>query len=186
MIFGTLTRFKAEATLIGKILTTYSELEIGLLHCVNVLKEDFDGVFTSMYKKRGESARLKEAVKIGKPLYAAIKLDGEFDAGITAMNYCREIRNQYAHAVWWDDYSEQLAFANPEDLIKPGHKVENLVSLVPRHVSAELLQEQEKYFHHAGWLLTWVNFEGQLRRNKIKENGHMKPTPLKKPNMHLP
>jgi hypothetical protein len=48
----------AEVTAIGRLLTDYNNLEVGLLHCVQQGIGDFDRAFKTMFAKR---ARLHES-----------------------------------------------------------------------------------------------------------------------------
>jgi hypothetical protein len=123
-------KFVKEGLSVGRILTGYINLEVGLMHCVQVgLGGDFDIVVKKMFKQRGEKRRIDEAEKLGAPAYAKIKLETEFQKAIRDMRHCLKIRNQYAHWVWWDDYSGKLAFAKLEDLARRKRKVPNLDKL---------------------------------------------------------
>jgi hypothetical protein len=62
-------RFPNEAAMIGRLLAGYAELEIGLLHCVSVVREDFDAVLKSMFRTRGETRRIDVADALGRQLY---------------------------------------------------------------------------------------------------------------------
>lgn len=120
-------KFVKEGNAVGRILTGYINLEVGLMHCVQVgLDGDFDTVLKKMFKKRGETLRINEAERLGWPAYQANGLENDFRKAIMALRHCLKIRNQYAHWVWWDDYSGKLAFANLEDLSKRKRKVPNL------------------------------------------------------------
>jgi hypothetical protein len=116
----------AEVTTIGRLLTGYNNLEVGLLHCVQQGIGDFDRAFKTMFAKRGETARVIAAQAIGRPAYQALGLVEDFDLAITTIRHAMKIRHQYAHWTWWDDNSGQLAIANLEDLAKNPGPVDNL------------------------------------------------------------
>jgi hypothetical protein len=108
--------FKHEGGVIGRLLAGYTNLEIGLLNCVQVATSDFDATLKAMFRIRGETERVLKAEKLGEPAYKTIKLDSAFRAAVGSIRHCLKIRNQYAHCVWWDDFSGQLAFANIEEV----------------------------------------------------------------------
>jgi hypothetical protein len=67
-------KFIKEGLSVGRILTGYINLEVGLIHCVQVgLGGDFDTVIKKMFKRRGEKLRIDEAEKLGAAAYAKIK-----------------------------------------------------------------------------------------------------------------
>jgi hypothetical protein len=181
-------RFVKEGQAVGRILTGYSDLEVGLMHCVQMgLGGDFDTVLKAMFKKRGETLRINEAERLGSPAYDARGLGAEFRKALTALRYCLKIRNQYAHWVWWDDNTGKLAFANLEDLSKRKRKVPNLDKLKAYHMDIALLTKQEAYFVYVDHLLGWVNYEGRLIAEQLNINPlGKKPSPPRRPPMRLP
>jgi hypothetical protein len=87
-------------------------------------------------------------------------LDADFRAATAAMSHCLDIRNQYAHWIWWDDNSGQLALANIEDIAKMAMPVNELAQLNPGHFDAALLHEPGAYFVYTDLLDV-----GELRRS---------------------
>jgi hypothetical protein len=145
------------------------------MHCVQVALNDFDGVLKAMFRRRSERYRIGEGERLGSPPYTSLGLQVEFQAAITAMRHCLTIRNQYAHWIWWDDYSGRLAFANIEDIAKITTPVNDLSLLNPHHVDATLLAEQEAYFVYVDHALAWVNHEGRAKRGLIARGLPNKP-----------
>jgi three-Cys-motif partner protein len=137
---------------------------------------DLDAVLKKMFRVRGETRRINEAEKLGQPDYHRLGLAGDFQWAVRVVRYCLEIRNQYAHWVWWDDNSGKLAFANLEDLAQRKRPVRDLTKLKAHHVDAALLEAQEAYFVYADEYLAWVNYEGCARGGKLKHGN-----PLHKP-----
>ena len=80
-------RFPQEATIIGRLLAGYGDLEFDLCYCVAVARDDFDMAFKSMFRLDS----------IGRSKYRELKLGTQFAEAIAATDYCRRIRNQYAH-----------------------------------------------------------------------------------------
>src|ERR1700730_13427466 len=108
--------YSDEAKIIGNLLAGYTDLEVGLLNCIQVVRTfEFDTVLKAMFRVRGETNRIKIADALGRVPYRELGLEGSFIKVIGAMNFCMKIRNQYAHCVWWDDNTKKLAFANLEE-----------------------------------------------------------------------
>jgi len=178
--------FAVEGEMIGRLLTGYANLEVGLLNCVHMVLGELDTPLKAMFKIRGESRRIKEAVKLGQRPYNALGLGTDFQRAIAAMRYCLLIRNQYSHWVWWNDYSGKIAFANLEDVALRKSTVKDLRRLQPHHVDATLLSSQEAYFAYTDQCLAWVNYEGRRRAGSLARNPLTKPNRLKKPDLRLP
>jgi hypothetical protein len=178
--------FPKEGAAVGRMLAAYSDLEIGLMNAVQVARKDFDSVFKTMYRTRGETQRLDIGDALGRQIYAEQKLGTEFSMAVGAVRHCLRIRNQYSHCIWWNDNSGRLALADLETIAVSSEKVNDLLNLETRYVDMPLLIEQEAYFNHADDLLTWVNFErrariGDLKRPPVFE----KPKQLKRPALHI-
>jgi hypothetical protein len=187
-IMAPFSKFAKEGDTIGRLLAGYSNIEIGLMHCGQVATGDFDTVLRKMFGVRGEAKRINAAEMLGLPEYKRLKLSMDFEKAIRAVRYCLKIRNQYAHWVWWDDYSGKLAFANIEDLTKYRRRVKDLTKLKAHHVDAALLAAQEAYFVYADELLAWINYEGRFREKKLgnaKKNPLLKPKGVKRPKLRL-
>jgi hypothetical protein len=178
--------FAVEGEIVGRLLTGYANLEVGLLNCVHLVLGDLDTPLKAMFKVRSESRRIKAAVKLGERPYNALGLGTDFQWAIEAMRYCLLIRNQYSHWVWWNDYSGKIAFANLEDVALRTSRVKDLRSLKPHHVDATLLSSQEAYFAYTDQCLAWVNYEGRYRAGTLAPNPVIKPKRLKKPDLRLP
>ena len=187
-IMAPFRKFPNEGDTIGRLLAGYSNIEIGLMNCVQVATGDFDAVIRKMFGARGETKRIHAADKLGLPEYRRLRLATEFEKAIGVVKYCLKIRNQYAHWVWWDDYSGRLAFANIEDLTKYKRPIKDLSKLKAHHVDAALLEAQEAYFVYADEFLAWINHEGRFRDKKLgtaTKNPLDKPKGVKRPKLRL-
>jgi hypothetical protein len=178
-------RFAVEGEIVGRLLTGYANLEVGLLHSVSMVLGDFDTPLKAMFNKRGESRRINEAVKLGQRGYEALRLGTDFQRAIAAMRYCLLIRNQYSHWVWWNDNSGKIAFANLEDVALRKSAIKELGKLKPHHVDATLLSSQEAYFAYTDQCLAWANYEGRFRAGSLVRNPLTKPKRRKRPNLRL-
>ncbi len=181
------TPFAKEAAIVGRLLAGYTTLEVGLMNCVQVVRDDLDTVLKAMFRARGETGRIDIADAFGRHYYAQHKLGTEFETAIGGVRYCLKIRNQFAHCVWYDDKSGKLAFTNLEEIAKGNAYLRNLDDLTILHVDEPLLAEQEAYFVYADDLIAWVNYEGRQRAGKIGTNPLPKPKrPTQPPLHHLP
>jgi hypothetical protein len=188
-IMAPFRKFAKEGDTIGRLLAGYSNIEIGLMHCVQMATGDFDAVLRKMFGVRGETKRINAAERLGLPEYWRLGLATEFKKSIRNVRHCLKIRNQYAHWVWWDDYSGKLAFANIEDLTTYKRPIKDLGKLKAHHVDAALLEAQEAYFVYADDLLLWINYEARLLNGKLgnaKRNPVNQPKSVKRPKLRLP
>jgi hypothetical protein len=184
-----LTPFKTfadEGATVGRLLAGYSNIEVSLMHCVQmVLKGDLNTVIKKMFGSRGETKRIKAAKRLGEAAYDGLGLGPDFRKAIGVALYCLKIRNQYAHWVWWDDNTGKLAFANLEDLGQRKRRVRDLTKLKAWHIDATLLAKQEAFFVYADDLLSWINFEGRYRSKVMRHQPLSKPKPMRRPKLRL-
>jgi hypothetical protein len=185
-ILAPFLEFKDESAVISRLLAGYTSLEVGLLHCVQVVRDDFDAVLKAMFRVRGETGRIDIADALGRQFYDDRSLATEFSMAVGVVRYCLRIRNQYAHCVWYNDNSGKLAFVNIEEIAKENKRLIDLTSLTVLHVDTPLLFEQEQYFVYADDLLSWINHEGRTRDGKMPSNPLKKRPPPKQPALHLP
>jgi hypothetical protein len=187
-ILGPFLKFHQEAAIIARILAGYTTLEVGMMHCVQVVRDDFDAMLKAMFRVRGETNRIDIADAFGRHFYHDIGLGTEFEMGIGAVKHGLKIRNQYAHCVWYDDRSDKLAFVNLEEIARDNARLLDLTSLTVMHTDVPLLAEQEQYFVYADEILAWTNFEGRVRKGIAASNPlNPKPAqPARQPALNLP
>ena len=64
-ILAPFRKFAAEGAAVGRLLAGYSNVEVGLLHCVVAGRGgDLDTVLKKMFRVRGETRRINEAEKL--------------------------------------------------------------------------------------------------------------------------
>jgi hypothetical protein len=185
MVMPAFHKFTGEAAIIGRLLAGYAELEIDLLHCVAVAREDFDAVLKAMFRARGETRRIDVADALGRQLYHAAGLGGDFDTAISAVRFCLRIRNQYSHCNWYDDLSGRLAFVNVEEIVKSNQAIEGFDNLTRYYIDVPTLEAQEQYFSYADALLTYANYEHRLRAGKLKSKVFERPPQMAQPPLHV-
>jgi len=186
MVMPAFHRFPNEAAIIGRLLAGYAELEIDLLHCVTVAREDFDATLKAMFRIRGETAHINVGDALGRQIYDKLQLGADFEMAVSAMRYCLKIRNQYAHCNWYDDRSGRLAFVNVEEIAKGNQPISGFDNLTRLYVDVPVLEEQEQYFGYAGDLIAYANYEGRFRKGKLKTQPLPKPAYVSQPPLHLP
>ena len=163
-ILGPFLKFPDEAAIIGRLSAGYTTLEIGLMNCVQVVRDDFDAVLKAIFRVRGATARIDIADALGRHFYDDRGLATEFGMAVGAVRHCLK----YAHCVWYDDHSGKLAFVNVEAIAKDNTKLKDLTSLTILHVDVPFLQAQEAYFVYADELLAWTNHEGPYETSKSR------------------
>lgn len=178
--------FPAEAALIGRMLAGYTDLELDLMHCVCAANGDFDTVLKAMYRSRGETQRINVADAFGRQIYRDLGLGTEFEMALGAVRHCMRIRNQFAHCVWWNDNTDQLALANLEEIALVNDKVIDLGGANVHHVNVPLLEEQFAYFEYASNLLIWVLHEGNKAAGRPAMPNVIKPGGRNQPDLFLP
>ncbi|SRR6266581_4266208 len=178
-------RFVNEAALVGKMLTGYAVLEIDLMHCVNSVSHDVNAVLKTMFKVRGEKRRVEIANDLGRELFNKIALVADFDFAIAATHHCREIRNQYAHCVWWDDNTPRLAFGAVENIAQQDAVV-TLADLAPDHVTVQFLQQQLNYFEYTDDFLIWLIRDSLRIQGKQFHPGVQRPAAQAQPALRIP
>ena len=185
-MLASFVKFHEEAAIIGRLLGGYTTLELDLMNCVQIVRDDFDAIFKAMFRVRGETNRIDVADALGRHYYHDHGIGQEFEIAIGVIRSCLRIRNQYAHCVWYDDNSSKLAFVDLEQIAKTNAKLQDLTSLTIFHVDVPLLQSQEEYFAYADDLLRWTNFEGRLRAGTASSNPTQKPKQLMPPKLNIP
>ena len=179
------TKFSNEGVIIGRLLAAYADLELSLFHCVNVTRDDFDTVYKAMFKERGETRRINMADIFGRQNYHKLGLGTHFEMAISSIRYCLKIRNQYAHCIWYDDYSGSLAFTNLEEITESNSIVQDLKDLTIRHIDVATLVQQEQYFEYTDSFLAWVNFEGRRVAGKPSTPQQPAPKQIERPSLYI-
>jgi len=174
LIMPVFQKFKAEGESIGQLIVVYGELEIALCRCVAEAVNDLDMVVRKLFRKRlGEAPRIKAAMSIDLPAYRSLGLEELFNELICEMHHCRDIRNQFAHCVFYEDpcATGHLLFSNVEERARQNEKIVELTSAsVPaKRISIVLLEQQETYFTYVLGRLALLENKARVRAGKRKE-----------------
>ena len=172
-----------EAAIIGQLLAGYSELEFELATCLIHFVHDEDAALKALFRPRGERVRIEVADGLMYDAISKLGLGPQYADAIGAMRHCLKIRNQFAHCHWMDkDINNQLAFTDLSEALKgAATKPLNI-----RSISLSLLQEQESYFIYARDCFWFIEFETQLRQEKIKSHRLSMPAKRSQPNLCNP
>jgi hypothetical protein len=178
-------KFRTEGEIIGRLVVGYGELEIDLCRCIAAAVGDLNMVVRKMFGLRGETLRVNTAVCIGKSIYELGGLGELFDETICGMRRCLKIRNQYAHCNFYDDDTGKLAVVDVEELVQQDVVIEDFASLTVKHLTHNLLKEQEHYFLHIRMCLDFLNCEGRVRAGTLAKNPFAVPEKVNLPQTHI-
>jgi hypothetical protein len=175
-------KFPAEAAAVGRLLAGYADLEISLLHCVQMARNgDLDTVVRDMFRRRGETQRIKTASKLGKPAYDALGLADRFSNTINDMRFCLSIRNCYAHCLWHDANIGHLCFVQLEEAARDPREITDLLGLTIRYVDMAILTNQEEYLDFVDHSISFLNYEGRRLKGDLANNPVPLPPPKPRP-----
>src|SRR5438552_13623646 len=99
-------RFHVEAAIIGRLLSAFGELEISVCDLAKKATGLGDSIMAALYRIRSTRIRLEAADALMRPVYVANDLEATYADAISAVFYCLQIRNQFAHCNWADDASK--------------------------------------------------------------------------------
>ncbi|MDZ7697612.1 MAG: hypothetical protein U5R49_12075 [Deltaproteobacteria bacterium] len=179
------SKFIDEGLIVGRLLAAYSDLELTLLQCVHATCENFDTVYKVMFKERGETRRINMADILGRHKYRELALGTQFEMALSSTRFCLKIRNQYAHCVWYDDYSGHLAFTDLERGTATNDIVNDFKDLTIRHIDHATLAQQEQYFEYTDSFLKWLNIEGRRLAGKPSYPQGNAPQQMNRPPLYL-
>ncbi|WFU77404.1 hypothetical protein QA645_22890 [Bradyrhizobium sp. CIAT3101] len=134
-----------QGKIIGKILVGYGELEVGLLSCLVAVERHIDLPVKRLFERMPAEKRIKLARQTLLPAFADAGLEADMKECLADLDWCRDLRNQYAHCQWGWTSNDGLFFVNLEQLaanhVGPITRVMNH----PRYLGVSLLKEQEAY-----------------------------------------
>jgi hypothetical protein len=173
-----------EASIIGFLLAGYGELEFELARCVAAtMKNDYDAASRVLFRTRGEEQRINIADALIRGHYETIGLTDQYGEALGAIRWCKNVRNQYAHAHWIDDEKAGLFFT---DLEKSAQSARGELMLEFVNVDESLLKQQEEYFCYALNWLEYLQSEYRLRDGQISSHNEKAPKIIPQPNRHNP
>ncbi|HLK26887.1 MAG TPA: hypothetical protein VKT30_19710 [Caulobacteraceae bacterium] len=176
-------RFDEEGHLVGRLLAAYGELELELAGCLIAVSGDMDRVVRSMFAHRGEERRIRDAGAMVGGDYDKAGLGGGFREALLDMHWCRTVRNQYAHCVWYDTPREGLCFCNLEAMALEARPI-NEIADGRRPIDVALLREQHEFFHYVRASFWHLAGEYKVWVGKLHKNSFPKPPRVQQPAKH--
>lgn len=156
---------QAEAEIVGRLLAGYSELELEMMQCVHLVSGDLDRAVRALYGERGEKKRIIQARQYSEAAFSSIGLAAQYAATFDDIDWCRAIRNQYAHCAWYYTSQEGLCFTDLEQLANGATLIAALTN-VKHPVHQALLSEQEAFFKYVQKRLWWLHQEYPILTGK--------------------
>ena len=177
--------FPEEGAIIGRLLAGYGELEFDAMVCVGTVISDHDVALKTMFRARGEKTRIDIADALGRRAYRNLGLENQFSEAIAAVQFCRRIRNQFAHCHWHNDLTGKLSFVRLTEIA--GNNIEaDLSNLTIHYVDVPLLELQETYFKFASRWLTYLNFEARKLAGSVATHPFEAPKKIDRPELYIP
>ena len=174
-------RYQAEAVLIGRILSSFGEIELTFCAGADAATEADKKLLKALYLLRTTSSRIDVADELMRPIYEQHRLLEPYTVTQTMVRYSLTIRNQYAHCNWADHPTAGLFFADLQTSAK-NRSFDHFY----KHVDIPLLTLQLEYL---GATLQWIrHMDGELMVRQRRVKGHAWPEPeaLLQPPLHNP
>lgn len=177
---------REEATIVGRLLAGYGELELSMCGCIaKIPGYDIHSGIKEIFGNKGAENRIKNAKKIMRVPYTDAGLGAEFSETMSDMNWCREIRNQFAHC-HWDDWSRRgLKFVDLEEVASMTGKVRKLAK-ASRYVSLTELREQEAFFRYVSTCFQILAHAYRCSVAGVTNRGLLRPAKMTRPPKHSP
>lgn len=173
-----------EFAIIGKLLAAYGDMEFDLMYSVAVV-HSIDMAIKTMFRPRGESARVEIADAMAREAYTKRGLETPWSEAIGNFKYCLRVRNQYAHCNWFWRSDTGLGFVDLQEmaLAKTHLRMQNL-TVYP--LDLKLLQEQEEYFAYVQSCLRYLTNAYARKALKPVIFDYPKPAKAQQPIQHRP
>jgi hypothetical protein len=175
-------RFPQEGGIVGRILAGYGELEFELSVCLTGVLRSESTAIRALFRTKGEETRILLADALMRPTFEEAGLIHPFAETIGDLNWCRKIRNQYAHCHWYDSPSEGLSFV---DIEKPA-KASASGPLLERKFRIKLpeLELQEAYFVYVRKCLWHLDYAHRKWAGLETILQYVRPPKLERPPLH--
>lgn len=183
IIHDFLKRFPDEMATIGRLVAGYGELEYGLARLLATVSKDEASAMKLIFRTRGESGRLAMLDAATEHRMDALGLAPHYKELRDAVRWCRDIRNQYAHAHWMEGKPSCLLFCNMDEAVK-GRGTAVVMDF--ERIGIDLLNEQEAYFNYAYQLIPYLKSSYVRRSHDPKARLRPKPKRVAQPKLHNP
>jgi hypothetical protein len=117
--------------------------------------------------------------------YATNGLGPKYRRALADMDWCRKVRNQYAHCNWYDTLAEGLCFIDLEHTATLKRKIKQ----VTKHrysIDAKLLARQEAYFKYVQKCFWFLGEAYEIKHGTKPRGGafHTWPARINRPPRH--
>jgi hypothetical protein len=142
-----------------------------------------------VFGERGAEKRIINCRKTMMPEFAKASLQDLLRETLDDLDWCREIRNQYAHCTWyWDQVDKKLCFVNLEELAKELTPIYDLM-VNRRQLDANLLEHQEAFFFYVKEMFThlkdaYLEYRLLLLTPRKPSYVYAKPSKVARPPLH--
>lgn len=174
------------ATLLGKIVLAFGEIEFSVCRNAGKALQLLGEILFTLYKTRASSARLDFAQSIIVQECKELRISDILETSKAMVGECVAIRNQYAHCNWADSGAHLRAGLFFADLQDSDFDPAGEFFHHYRHVSATLLTQQLSYFAHTLDWLEYLNHEIAFRQGRLKAHHWPKPLKISPPPRHNP
>jgi hypothetical protein len=172
--------FKDEAALIGRMVTSFGELELTYSMIAGTALQNQTLALRAIYRGRSTGGRIDLADVLIRNSVSKTNLVTDYQEVILAMRHCLKIRNNYAHS-HWSVAHDGLFFANLE---QAASRSEGFAIDDQRHVDLKILTEQEAYFDYTRSLLLYFGDQLHIKLNPRMHLGVLRPSKKVQPNLH--
>jgi hypothetical protein len=90
-----------EGMIIGRLMTGYGELELVMCKCLIAVDGIIDLPIRKFFNVRGAAKRIETARQVLAASYSEAGLQALLTEALDDMEWCRQVRNQYAHCQWY-------------------------------------------------------------------------------------
>lgn len=174
-------RFPAEASIIGRILASFGEIELSI--CRNAGNSiNLQGVMMkALYRLRATSQQIDVADEFMRWQHQRVGLGSEYEILMGMVRHCLKIRNLYSHCNWGDHITGGLFFAD----VQESAETDNFDHYW-KHVDPPLLQRQLDYFALTMEWVEYLDHELALRQRRLQSHVWPKPPEQEPPLPHNP
>jgi len=179
-------RHPRQATLIGRIVLAYGEIEFSVCrnagHALDMLAE----ILNTLYKTRASSARIDFAQSIIAQECKELGLLETLETCVAMVATCTKIRNRYAHCNWADTPGHKKSGLFYADLENSEFETNTEFFHHFRHVTPRILKGQLDYFAYTMEWLQFLNHEIAVKQGRLRGHNWPRPIKLKPPLEHSP
>jgi hypothetical protein len=176
--------FQEEGQIVGRLLAGYGELEYRLFGCLAATMENDNDALRIIFGKRGGENRIQHADKKMRSAYRKVGLRAEYMEAIADLDWCRLLRNQYAHSQWYaGETVTRRKFGLSIMNLEKSAETSNGGPFMTRrdYINLGLLHQQEQYYIYVSDCLRYLELEYQRLAGKIPSHSFVRPTKISRP-----